>query len=156
MTAAQKAAQARFKKAVKIAADIRKKNPKLTQAEAVKKAFSTIGAPAKKAAPAKKTAPKKKAAPAKKAAKKSCVTDHRDSKSHNVNIRVMSGINTEFKERDHYERKLIMANRQLHLLKLNKNLTAAQKQEIKELPKYISKLKKQLDIQNRFLKSLKK
>lgn len=91
MTAAQKAAQARFKKAVKIAADIRKKNPKLTQAEAVKKAFATIGAPAKKSAPAKKAAPKKKAAPAKKAAKKSCATDHRDNKSHNVNIRVVSG-----------------------------------------------------------------
>lgn len=83
MTAAQKAAQNRFKQAVKIASGLRKKNPKLTQAEAVKKAFATIGAPAKKAAPkkaakktsAKKSAPKKSAkkAPIKKAATKKAV-----------------------------------------------------------------------------------
>lgn len=90
MTEAQKAAQQRFKKAVKLANELRSKNKKLTHTEAVKKAFAQIGsAPKKKAAPAKKAAKK---APAKKAAAKKCVSDHRDTKSHNVNIRVMSGI----------------------------------------------------------------
>jgi len=103
MTDAQKKARVRFKKAIEEAAKLRKKNPKLSQADAVKKAWATlygkerakkIGAPAKKAA--KKSAPKK-AAP-KKAAKKCAPKKsapgerHTDSKSHNVNIRVISGV----------------------------------------------------------------
>lgn len=103
MTDAQKKARARFKKAIEEAAKLRKKNPKLSQAAAVKKAWAIlygkeqskkIGAPAKKAA--KKSAPKK-AAP-KKAAKKCAPKKsapgerHTDTKSHNVNIRVMSGV----------------------------------------------------------------
>lgn len=113
MTDAQKKARARFKKAIEEAAKLRKKNPKLSQAEAVKKAWAIlygkerakkIGAPAKKAA--KKAAPKKsapkKAAPKKAAPKKpakKCAPKksapgerHTDTKSHNVNIRVMSGV----------------------------------------------------------------
>ncbi len=103
MTDAQKKARARFKKAIDEAAKLRKKNPKLSQAEAVKKAWAilygkerTIGGPAKKAA--KKAAPRKAAAKksAPKKAGKKCApkkpASHSDSKSHNVNIRVMSGI----------------------------------------------------------------
>lgn len=114
MTDAQKKARARFKKAIEEAAKLRKKNPKLSQGEAVKKAWAIlygkerskkIGAPAKKAA--KKAAPKKsapkKAAP-KKAAKKCAPKKsapgerHTDTKSHNVNIRVMSGAGKEYDE----------------------------------------------------------
>jgi hypothetical protein len=87
MTAKQKANQARFKKVVAEAKKLRKKNPKLTQAQAVKQAWAM-------------TYTKKKvgAAPKKKAAKKSS-SYHKDTKSHNVNIRVISGIKENaFKE----------------------------------------------------------
>lgn len=104
MTAKQKAAREKFKKVVAEAAKLRKKNPSLTQAQAVKQAFaisyskagkSKVGATEKKSAPKKaalkKTAPKKKAAPKKTASKR--ITDiHKDSKSHNVNIKVVSGV----------------------------------------------------------------
>jgi len=105
MTAKQKAAREKFKKVVAEAAKLRKKNPSLTQAQAVKQAFAIsyskggqtkkVGAVKKKAAPKnsvpKKASPKKKAAPKKVASKR--ITDiHKDSKSHNVNIRVVSGV----------------------------------------------------------------
>jgi hypothetical protein len=97
MTAKQKAARANFKKAVTEAQKLRKSNPKLTQAQALKQAFAKnkkVGAVKKKDAPKKaalkKDAPKKKAALKKVASKR--ITDiHKDSKSHNVNIRVVSG-----------------------------------------------------------------
>jgi hypothetical protein len=67
MTAKQKANQARFKKVVAEAKKLRKKNPKLTQAQAVKQAWAI--------------------------SKKGKVGEyHKDTKSHNVNIRVVSGI----------------------------------------------------------------
>lgn len=95
MSKAQKQAQNKFKEAVKIAKQLRAKNSKLSHPEAVKKAFAQLSG-AKK--PAVKKAAKKTAKPAvKKAArpvakkKASYTTDHRDNKSHNVNIRVMSG-----------------------------------------------------------------
>jgi hypothetical protein len=101
MTAKQKAAREKFKKVVTEAAKLRKKNPSLTQAQAVKQAFAIsyskggqtkkVGAVKKKAAPKKKAA-LKKAAPKKVASKR--ITDiHKDNKSHNVNIRVVSGVN---------------------------------------------------------------
>ena len=98
MTAKQKAARANFKKAVTEAQKLRKSNPKMTQAQALKQAFAKnkkVGAVKKKSAPKKKSAlkkaaPKKKSAPKKVASKR--ITDiHKDSKSHNVNIRVVSG-----------------------------------------------------------------
>jgi len=73
MTAKQKAARAKFKKVVKEASILRKKNPKLTQAQAVKQAwaidYSKKAKSTKKVAEVgkvKKSAPKKKAAPKKK------------------------------------------------------------------------------------------
>jgi len=94
MTAAQKAAREKFKKAVTDAQKLRKNNPKLTQAQALKQAFAAnkkVGAVKKKATTKKEIAPKKKAAPKKVAYKR--ITDiHKDSKSHNVNIKVVSGI----------------------------------------------------------------
>jgi DNA repair protein RadC len=62
MTAKQKAARANFKKAVNEAQKLRKSNPKLTQAQALKQAFAKtkkVGAVKKKAAPKKKAASKK-------------------------------------------------------------------------------------------------
>lgn len=99
MTAKQKAARAKFKQVVKEASALRKKNPKLTQAQAVKQAWAIEYSKGKKVASVgkvKKSATKKavkKAAPKKKAATKKAVSTHKDTKSHNVNIRVMSGIN---------------------------------------------------------------
>jgi len=107
MTAKQKAAREKFKKVVAEAGKLRKKNPKLTQAQAVKQAWAIsyskagetkkVGAVKKKSATKKKVATKKKAAPKKKAAtkviakKRKTTEQHTDTKSHNVNIRVVSG-----------------------------------------------------------------
>jgi hypothetical protein len=88
MTPAQKKNVERFKKAAAEAKKLRAKNPKLSQAEAVKKAFAILYKGGKIAAvkTAKKTTVTGK--------KKKPVSDnsHRDNKSHNVNIRVMSGV----------------------------------------------------------------
>jgi hypothetical protein len=115
MTAKQKAARANFKKAVTEAQKLRKSNPKLTQAQALKQAFAKnkkVGAVKKKAAPKKKAA-LKKAAPKKKAALKKVaskrITDiHKDSKSHNVNIRVVSGTKKTNDMKDTYTDYLIV------------------------------------------------
>jgi len=79
MTAKQKAARARFKSAIAEAKKLRAKNPKLSQAQAVKQAWEIlyskdkpakkVGSVKKKAAPKKKAAVKK-AAPKRKASKK--------------------------------------------------------------------------------------
>ncbi len=89
MTAKQKAARAKFKAVVKEAGKLRKKNPSLTQAEAVKQAWA-ISYGKKRAG----VGAVKKATPTKVKAKKGKRTSemHTDTKSHNVNIRVMSGI----------------------------------------------------------------
>lgn len=82
MTAKQKANQARFKKVVAEAKKLRKKNPKLTQAQAVKQAWAISYS---------KKDVRVGATPKKKFAKKSN-SYHKDNKSHNVNIKVVSGI----------------------------------------------------------------
>jgi len=96
MTAKQKAARAKFKAIVKEASKLRKKNPKLTQAQAVKQAWA-ISYGKKRAGVG---ATKKKATPTKVKAKKSKATGemHTDTKSHNVNIRVISGVKVKSKE----------------------------------------------------------
>jgi len=93
MTAKQKAARAKFKAIVKEASKLRKKNPKLTQAQAVKQAWA-ISYSKKRArvGAVKKKAAKKKAATKVKAKKSRSTEMHTDTKSHNVNIRVISGI----------------------------------------------------------------
>jgi len=88
MTDAQKKSRARFKAAVSEAAKLRKKNPRLSQAEAVKQAWAILYGKAKTtkkiAGPAKKKATKK-------VTRKKAGDRHTDTRSHNVNIRVMSG-----------------------------------------------------------------
>jgi hypothetical protein len=106
MTAKQKAARAKFKKVVAEASKLRKKNPKLTQAEAVKQAWAIekkVGAiKIIEKGESKKT--KAKATYQQVRSKKgtykglkkvgAAKTDksHKDTKSHNVNIRVVSGV----------------------------------------------------------------
>jgi len=121
MTAKQRAARAKFKAVVKEAAKLRKKNPKLTQAEAVKQAFAIsyskqrkvkkLGATSRQTGTSDKSRDKarKAKAPGK---RKASVYAQREfyyeyrknrtdkpgkltgthTKSHNVNIRVVSGI----------------------------------------------------------------
>ena len=99
MTAKQRAARAKFKAVVAEAKKLRKKNPSLTQAQAVKQAFAISYSKAgkKKVGAVKKSAPKKKATRVK--AKKSRSTEmHTDTKSHNVNIKVVSGVKIKSKE----------------------------------------------------------
>lgn len=128
MTAKQKAAREKFKAVVKEASKIRKKNPKLTQAQAVKQAWAISYSKAAKKkvgaikivekgesknAKAKATYEQKRtkkgtfkglkkigAASSKVKAKKGKSTEmHTDTKSHNVNIRVVSGI-PSYKDKD--------------------------------------------------------
>ena len=91
MTAKQRAARAKFKAVVKEASKLRKKNPKLTQAQAVKQAWAISYSKERKG---EKLGATKKTAPTKVKAKKSKRTSemHTDTKSHNVNIRVVSGV----------------------------------------------------------------
>jgi len=152
MTAAQKAAQNRFKQAVKIASGLRKKDPKLTQAEAVKKAFATIGAPAKKASPKKaaKKAPAKKAAPKKTVIKqiKKVLSENRKILPKGYDIRAgkvrVSG--SAYTLRNHMETDLNI------LKKLHDNETV--KSEKTKLKKQIDLLKKQIREQNSLIGKL--
>lgn len=77
MTAKQRAARAKFKAVVAEAKKLRKKNPKLTQAQAVKQAWAISYS--------------------KQRAGKKLGETHKDTKSHNVNIRVVSGIKINYK-----------------------------------------------------------
>jgi len=83
MTAKQKAAREKFKKVVAEAGKLRKKNPSLTQAQAVKQAWGISYSKAGKT--------KVGAATKVKAKKGKSTEQHTDTKSHNVNIRVVSG-----------------------------------------------------------------
>lgn len=157
MTAKQKANRERFKKVVAEAKKLRKKNPSLTQAQAVKQAWA-IQISKEKKNPIERVkkyieeakegirrgyygseykkkrkkigATKKKATPTKVKAKKSKRTSemHTDTKSHNVNIRVMSGVKVKSKE---LRKKL---ERQGY--KLTHGYAVAKRKSIGDLPKY--------------------
>ena len=90
MTAKQKANRERFKKVVAEAKKLRSKNPKLSQAQAVKQAWAIMYS---KTGTSKKVGAVKKKTTKKVAKKKATVKSyHKDTKSHNVNIRVISGM----------------------------------------------------------------
>lgn len=154
MTSKQKANRERFKKVVAEAKKLRKKNPKLSQAQAVKQAWAImyskkrteVGAVKKKAAK-KKSAPKKSS------------SYHKDTKSHNVNIRVMSGLGSPMDDL-HYllkERKKALEN--FEVAKANRNRKGDTK-EIKEhynywynrLKNYIVGLNKRIAIAKKHIK----
>jgi hypothetical protein len=149
MTAKQRAARAKFKAVVAEAKKLRKKNPKLTQAQAVKQAFAISYSQAGKS---KVGAVKKKAAPTKVKAKKSKRTSemHTDTKSHNVNIRVMSGIDDQmFAIRNNLEKSIDYYMQQIAKIQnAFGRLTPAEKIQAKKIIKRhkttITKLLKQL------------
>ena len=151
MTAAQKAAKANFKKAI----EYRKKT-----GVSLKEAFAHVygkkvgAAPKKKAA--KKAAPKKaakkvvkKAAPKKSAKKKhtkygvvkkhvrrvagvkKAESIHKDTKSHNVNIRVMSGMGSAIEDLNYLLREKKKAIENFEVAKANRNRKGDSK-EVKE------------------------
>jgi hypothetical protein len=174
MTAAQKAAKANFKKAI----EYRKKT-----GVSLKEAFAHVygkkvgAAPKKKAA--KKAAPKKaakkvvkKAAPKKVAKKKHTKygkvkahtrrvagvkkpeSVHKDTKSHNVNIRVMSGIGKVAKHTleelnkaisNYYQYKEIIDNINKDL-KEKPNMPSYQKKDLKDTKKTFTSLMKEQKI----------
>jgi hypothetical protein len=153
MTAKQRAARAKFKAVVAEAKKLRKKNPKLTQAQAVKQAFAISYSKAGKSkvgAVKKKAAPKKKAATKVKAKKRKSTEMHTDTKSHNVNIRVMSGIDDQmFAIRNNLEKSIDYYMQQIAKIQnAFGRLTPAEKIQAKKIIKRhkttITKLLKQL------------
>ena len=74
------------------AKQLRRANPKMKWTDAVKKASKLVKPTAKKAAPKKRAVAKKVSGVKKRAPKKTAVKKHKDTKSHNVNIRVISGL----------------------------------------------------------------
>ena len=162
MTAKQKAARAKFKAVVKEAGKLRKKNPKLTQAQAVKQAWA-ISYSKKRAGvgAVKKKAAKKKAATKVKAKKSKSTEMHTDTKSHNVNIRVISGISENvinklqkaIEEYNMAESQVILHRGNLPKLKkgdftynLNKKIISDNIKLKKELSKHIKNLKKLINV----------
>jgi len=183
MTAAQKAAKANFKKAI----EYRKKT-----GVSLKEAFAHVygkkvgAAPKKKAR--KKAAPKKvvkkaavkkaakkvvkRAAPkkaakrvVKKAAPKKSVSLHKDTKSHNVKISVMSGINRELlqdlmkvqKSKEHYIKLSDKLNLEYFNLKKQKGtFVNSQKIANRKYYKQVTNILKELLVhQNQIKKNLK-
>jgi len=169
MTAKQRAARAKFKAVVKEASKLRKKNPKLTQAQAVKQAWAIsyskkndkVGAIKKKTATKKKSANKVKAKKGKKTSEM-----HTDTKSHNVSIRVLSGMDKiklnlnmhHVQELRHLTNSLSIA--QYHLKKAMDQRKASRDKDAK---KYFNNLairfrdeiqgiKKQISIVKKFIK----
>lgn len=124
LTKAQKENQARFKAVQAKAKELKAKSPKLTHIEAVKKAWALMPGKGvvKKTIKVKKMpiagrlnltgketrlgyVPKKVAAVKKVAAKKPSVSKHKDTKSHNVNIKVVSGVH-KFHALDQYKKQI--------------------------------------------------
>lgn len=181
MTAAQKTAKANFKKAI----EYRKKTGvSLKEAFAHVYGKKKVGAAPKKKAAKKKAAPKKtakkvvkKAAPkkvAKKVVKKSApkkvaikkpISYHKDTKSHNVKISVVSGINRELlqdlmkvqKNRDHYMKIADKLNVEYMYLKKQKGpLVNSQKiANRKYYKQVVSVLKELIAHQNQIRKNLR-
>lgn len=106
MTTKQKQNIARFKRVVAEAKKLRKKNPGLTQPQAVKQAWAILYKSGKKVGATKiiEKGEKKSAKVTKvlqrirtkkgtfKGTKRVAGSSHKDTKSHNVNIRVVSGV----------------------------------------------------------------
>lgn len=188
MTAKQRAARAKFKAVVKEAAKLRKKNPKLTQAEAVKQAFAIsyskqrkgkkLGATSRQTGTSDKLRDKARKAkpPGKRKAGKTAQrkyyyeyrknrTDkpgkltgtHKDTKSHNVNIRVVSGIDDQMtairnnleKSIDYYMSRVNEILNSYGRLEPKDKILA--KKIIKRYKTYVTKLLKQLRETNQII-----
>lgn len=188
MTAKQRAARAKFKAVVKEAAKLRKKNPKLTQAEAVKQAFAIsyskqrkgkkLGSTSRQTGTSDKSRDKARKAkpPGKRKAGKTAQrkyyyeyrknrTDkpgkltgtHKDTKSHNVNIRVVSGIDDQMtairnnleKSIDYYMSRVNQILNSYGRLEPKDKILA--KKIIKRYKTYVTKLLKQLRETNQII-----
>ena len=160
MTAKQKANRERFKKVVAEAKKLRKKNPKLTQAQAVKQAWAIMYSKKRTGVGAvKKKTVKKKAKPTKVKVKKGKASGemHTDTKSHNVNIRVMSGIDDQMsairnnleKSIDYYMKRIAIIQNAYGRLSVSEKLQA--KKIIKKYKTTITKLLKQLRETNQLI-----
>lgn len=157
MTSKQRANRERFKKVVAEAKKLRKKNPKLTQAQAVKQAWAISYS--------KKTsgvgAVKKKTSQTKVKAKKSKRTSemHTDTKSHNVNIRVVSGMGSAMDDLHYLIRERKKAIENFEVAKANRNRKGDTK-EVKDhynywynrLNDYIKGLNKRIAIAKKHIK----
>ena len=115
LSAAQIKARARFTKAAKKAKQLRKANPKLSQAEAIKKAFALDKKPAKK----------KAAAPRKKAAKKK------------VASRKISGVST--KSKSHTDKNKFTVNMQLGAIRGGSKFILYKGMQIEKKPVQVGK-----------------
>jgi hypothetical protein len=178
MTTAQKNNAVKFKKAIAI-----RKKIGCSLKEAFAQVYGTkkVGAVKKKAAPKKKVA-KKKAAPKtlkyrgtlksegskkmykyslgavkKKAAPKNKISTHKDTKSHNVNIRVVSGINGPALANVSYLMDQInKGENQFEILKNRKKkdkiLVGFDLKLYQRYPAYIRSLKKQLSEAKKHIK----
>jgi hypothetical protein len=116
-----------------------------------------------KKAPAtkKKAAPKKAVQSSlfgvkKKAAPRST---HKDTKSHNVNIRVVSGVGSALTMRDYLEKSIISQTKKYNELKekkRKKTITEEEKNLLIFYPSFIRQAKQQLSLQNKLIaKSIK-
>lgn len=114
LSTAQIKARARFTKAAKKAKQLRKANPKLSQAEAIKKAFALDKKPAKKAA-----------APRKKAAKKK------------VDSRKISGVST--KSKSHTDKNKFTVNMQLGAIRGGSKFILYKGMQIEKKPVQVGK-----------------
>ena len=204
MTAKQRQARAKFKAAIKEAGKLRKKNPKLTQAEAVKQAWAILYSKERKGEkigyskereklhknatawlkkrkkldadkskkdrvslayqqapfgkPGSVGAVKKKSATKVKAKKGKSTEMHTDTKSHNVNIRVVSGIEGNmYSVRDSIEKDIKNYNDAILRIKNSlPGMTSVEKTRakiiIKKFKGYISILKDQLRTQNALIR----
>ena len=161
MTAKQRANRERFKKVVAEAKKLRKKNPKLTQAQAVKQAWAiSYGKKRAGVGAVKKKVAKKKAAPTKKkAAPKKSSGYHKDTKSHNVNIRVMSGLGSAIEDLNYLLREKKKSLENFEIAKINRKRKGDTK-EVREhyeywynrLRDYIKGLNKRIAIAKRHIK----
>ena len=115
LSAAQKKARARFTKAAKKAKQLRKANPRLSQAEAIKKAFALDKKPAKK----KAAAPRKKAAKRKIAARK------------------ISGVST--KSKSHTDKNKFTVNMQLGAIRGGSKFILYKGMQIEKKPVQVGK-----------------
>jgi len=109
-----------------------------------------------KAAAKKKTAPKKVAK--KVAAKKKAVNTHKDTKSHNVNIKVVSGVGNMYKIRDLIESDIKQTLQTIERIKISiPNMSKPEQKRAKEtilgMKKAVIRYKKQLREQNSLISS---
>lgn len=138
---------------IKKAKQLQKGNKKLTWKEAVKKSSAIYNRTKK---PAAKKVVKKKAIGKKPAVKKeiSKPGKHTDTKSHNVNIRVMSGTaggeNSMYKLRDRIEQSINYTLGLIELVKKKENYQS-KKAHLKRLRSDLVIQKKQLREQNKLI-----